>query len=334
LAYLYNSNTACDWTPILRISKPVSTSAKTGRLKIRKQFPIKLACARTVHGLQGLTLDSVAFDPVGIRIHGLVYTTLSCVKNIDSLYLLSPLTKDNFKVKHKVDIEMQRLKTSAKWHLQYDYQSIQTNSSVSILSLNTCNLHAHMDDILNDHDTMQFDILCPQETYMTLCMQNKQFPNHNCISSYITHGVMILMKKHVTILEHMHFEENNVEMVLAKVIFHESEIAILNLYVSLHATFSNILNVLSNALENLHPNETIVIVGGFNIDMLQNNARTKELENYMCRYSLRFLLDKINHVQNTLIDHVWSNVLISQYNLFILDTYWFDHNTISIVLEL
>jgi exonuclease III len=229
---------------------------------------------------------------------------------------------------------MQRLRTTTKWHLQYDYQSIQTNSSVSILSLNTRNLHAHMDDILNDYDTMQSDILCLQETYMTLCMQNKQFPNHNCISSYITHGVMILVKKHVTILEHIHFEENNVEMVLAKVFLHESEIAILNLYVAPHATFSNILNVLSNALDHLHLNETIVIVGDFNIDMLQNNARTKELENYMCKYSLRFLLNNINHVQNTLIDHVWSNVPISQYNVFILDTYWSDHDTIGIALEL
>jgi hypothetical protein len=49
LDYLYNSNTMHDWTPILRISKPVSKSAKTGRMNIRKQFPIKLACACTVH---------------------------------------------------------------------------------------------------------------------------------------------------------------------------------------------------------------------------------------------------------------------------------------------
>jgi hypothetical protein len=50
---------------------------------------------------------------------------------------------------------------------------------------------------------------------MALCMQNKQFPNHNCISSYITHGVMILVKKHVPILDHIHIEEKNVELVLA-----------------------------------------------------------------------------------------------------------------------
>jgi exonuclease III len=228
---------------------------------------------------------------------------------------------------------MQRLWTSAQWQLQYDYQSIQTNSFVSILSLNMCSLHAHMNDILNDYDTVKYDIMCLQETYMTLYMQNKQFPNHNCISCYITHGVMILVKKHVTILEHMHFEEKNVEMVLARVI-RESEIAILNLYVALHATFSNILNVFSNALQHLHLNKTIIILGDFNVDMLQNSARTKELENYMCNYSFCFLLDKINHVQNALIDHVWSNVPFSQYTLFILDTYWSDHDTICIELEL
>jgi endonuclease/exonuclease/phosphatase (EEP) superfamily protein YafD len=318
----------------LRISKPVSTSTKTGRLNIRKQFPIKLSCARTVHKSQGLTLDNVAFQPVGIRIHGLVYTALSHVRSIDSLYLLSSLSKDNFKVKQNFDIEMDHLRTTAKWKLQYDYQSIQTKSSISILSLNTRNLHAHMDDILNDNDTMQSDILCLHETYMALCMQNKQFPNHNFISSYITHGVMILVKKHVPILHHIHFKENNVEMVLAKIFFRETEIAILNLYVAPHATFSNILNVISNALGHFHLNGPIVLVGEFNIDKPQNNDRTKELENYMCKYSLRFLLNNTSHVKNTLIDHVWSNVPTPQYNIFILDTYWSDHNTIGIALEL
>jgi hypothetical protein len=121
-------------------------------------------CARTVHRSQELTLNSVVFNPVGIRIHGLVYTSLSRFRNIESLYFLSTLTKDKFKLKHKDDTEMQHLQTCAKWHLQYDYQSIQTNSYVSILSLNTRNLNAHMNDILNDYETMQSDIMCLQET--------------------------------------------------------------------------------------------------------------------------------------------------------------------------
>jgi hypothetical protein len=68
--------------------------------------------------------------------------------------------------------------------------------------------------------------------------------------------------------------------------------------------------------------------------MLQNSGRTKELQNYMCKYSLRFLLNNTTHMKNALIDHVWSNVPISQYSMFVLDTYWFDHDTIGIALEL
>ena len=169
---------------------------------------------------------------------------------------------------------------------------------------------------------------------MALCMENKQFLNHNCISGYITHGVMILVKKHVPILDHIHIEENNVKLVFANFFSHETEVAILNLYVAPHATLPNILHVIFNALTHFHLNRPIVLVGDFNIDMLQNTGRTKELENYMCKYSLRFLINNIVHLQNALIDHVWSNVPIPQYSMFVLDTYWSDHDTIGIALEL
>ena len=145
---------------------------------------------------------------------------------------------------------------------------------------------------------------------------------------------MILVKKHVPILDHIHIKEKNVELVLAKKISHGTEVAILNLYVAPHATFSNIVNVISNALDHFHLNGSIVLVGDFNIDMLQNIGKTKELQNYMCKYSMCFLLNNIAHLQNTLINHVWSNVPISQYSMFVLDTYWSDHDTIGIALEL
>jgi exonuclease III len=237
-------------------------------------------------------------------------------------------------VKQKVNIEMQHLQSSAKWTLEYDSQSIQSESSISILSLNTHNLNAHINDILNDYDIMQSDILCLQETYMTLCMENEQFQNFNCISNCIKHGVMILVKKHIPILEHMHFEEQNVEAMLAKVIVHESQIAILNIYVAPHATLTNIMNTIAKALHHLHLNEIIIILGDFNIDMLQSNDKTRKLENYMCNYNLHLLLDKVNHVQKTLIDHVWSNVPNVQSKLFFLDAYWTDHDTICLLLEL
>jgi hypothetical protein len=153
--------------------KPTSTKVTTGHLKIHKQFPVQLACAHTIHRSQGLTLDNVAFDPVGVRRHGLVYTTLSHVRSTKSLYLLSPLTMDNFNVKQKIIVEMQHLRSDANWTLEYDSRSMQLESCISIFSLNTHSLHVHINDIASDYDTMQSDILCIQETYMTLSMQNE-----------------------------------------------------------------------------------------------------------------------------------------------------------------
>ena len=114
LASLYSCHISEDWIPILRIARPISIIEKTRHLKIRKQFPIQLACARTIHRSQGLTLDNVAFDPSGIRKHGLGYIALSRVRNIQSLYLLNALTKDNFRVKLKIASEMERLQKYAK----------------------------------------------------------------------------------------------------------------------------------------------------------------------------------------------------------------------------
>ena len=114
MASLYSFHISEYWIPILRIERPISIIEKTRHLKIRKHFLVQLACAHTMHRSQGLTLDNVAFDPSGIRKHGLVYTTLSCVRNIQSLYLLNALTKDNFRVKQKIASEMERLQKYVK----------------------------------------------------------------------------------------------------------------------------------------------------------------------------------------------------------------------------
>ena len=98
---LYAINILPNWTPIFRIEKSLAMSPNKLLITIRKQFPIQLACARTIHRIQWLTLDQIAFDPTGVTKHGLVYTALSRVRTIDSLYLINKLTQQNFHVKNK-----------------------------------------------------------------------------------------------------------------------------------------------------------------------------------------------------------------------------------------
>ena len=102
----YDEKISPTWTPIFCVINPLSLSKERKQTNVRKQFPIQLACARTIHRAQGLTLDGLAFDPIGIITHGLVYTALSQVKTMDSLYLIQKLSQENFYVNKKVVIEM------------------------------------------------------------------------------------------------------------------------------------------------------------------------------------------------------------------------------------
>jgi hypothetical protein len=191
--------------------------------------------------------------------------------------MLNALTMDNFKVKQKIDIQMQHLWSSAKWSLEYGYDSLQSESSISIPSLNKCSLHAHINDILSDYDTMKLDILFLQETYMTLSMKDEQFVNLNCISNCNKHRLIILVKKHLTIFEHMHFEEQTVEVRVEKVIVHGSQIAIVNIYATPHAYLNRVMSTITKALCDLNSKEIIIILGYFNIDMLQRNKKFGKL---------------------------------------------------------
>ena len=143
---------------------------------------------------------------------------------------------------------------------------------------------------------------------------------------------MTCFKRHIMILESMHFEEENVEATMTKIIIRELHISILNIYAAPSATLANILKILTKSLCNMPLNERIIIIGDLNVDMLQSNNKTKSLENYMSSYNLHFLLDKKDHLATSLIDHLWSNIT-NKYKIFKLDTHWSEHDTICLVLN-
>ena len=81
----------------------------------QEQFPIHAVAARTIHRAQGLSMDTLAFEPTGIRTHGLIYTALSRIRDPANLYILNKLQSKQIKVDTNVLAEVKRLQTSAKW---------------------------------------------------------------------------------------------------------------------------------------------------------------------------------------------------------------------------
>ncbi len=62
------------------------------------EFPIQLVATRTIHHAQSITVDRLAFDPIGVTKHGLTYTSLFHLRSRKHLHLLSPLTNNFFQV--------------------------------------------------------------------------------------------------------------------------------------------------------------------------------------------------------------------------------------------
>ena len=145
-------------------SKNNVINTKKRHLKICNEFPMQLACALTIHRSQWLTLYHVTFDPSRIWLHWLLYIALTCIWNIENLYLLHAITKQNFIFKQKSSFEMQWLQIIAKWKLEYDYESIVFGTCILVLYSKTRNLETHLEDVLNKYNLMQYDILCLQET--------------------------------------------------------------------------------------------------------------------------------------------------------------------------
>lgn len=99
---------------------------------------------------QGITMEAMAFDPAGVRQHGLTYTTLSRTKTIDSLFLLKPLTSKKFKIKDRIHLEMSHLQSSAQWKFENDDTCSHNTPSMLLCTLNTHSLKPHINDITNN----------------------------------------------------------------------------------------------------------------------------------------------------------------------------------------
>jgi hypothetical protein len=62
-------------TPIERKVVEIKIGNNPSHTITKIQFPIQLVVACTIHHLQGLILDGLAFDPNGVKKHGLTYTS-------------------------------------------------------------------------------------------------------------------------------------------------------------------------------------------------------------------------------------------------------------------
>lgn len=161
--HLFNNLVSSSWTPILEIARKFSFNYYKSFCITRRQFPLTLAAAKTVHKSQGSTLESAVIGLGNKKLEHLYYVALSRVQKLASVYLLN-FEEKSIKVSELVIEEMNRLRTSAKISISIPVLYYLPQNVTTILYQNCRSLKRHMCDIRKEKSLLTADIIAFAET--------------------------------------------------------------------------------------------------------------------------------------------------------------------------
>ncbi|XP_072564692.1 uncharacterized protein, partial [Paramormyrops kingsleyae] len=126
----------------------------------RRQFPLKLAWACTVHKVQGLTVDKAVVSLKKIFAAGQAYVALSRVTSLEGL-IIEDFKETAIYAKQDIETAMQSMPVFIE-------PVMEVPSSCKILLHNVEGLTCHLDDLKQDRRYMEADIICLTETWLNL----------------------------------------------------------------------------------------------------------------------------------------------------------------------
>ena len=154
--------------PVKRLNIEVPFSRSSGKLIVtRRQFPLILAWAITIHKSQSLTLENVVVDFKSARRVlqcGQIYVALSRVRSIENLYILN-FAPQQIRANPKV-------KNALLNHPALTLNCKPKNTLLSVLTLNVAGYDSSKNFIENDERFLESDVICLQE----MRLQNKSRP--------------------------------------------------------------------------------------------------------------------------------------------------------------
>jgi hypothetical protein len=77
-----------------------------------------------------------------------------------------------------------------------------------------------------------------------------------------------------------------------------------------------------------------ILIGDFNIDMLKKTPRSTTFQNLMYKYKLKLTFFENTTINNTQIDHIWTNAPTQQCHSGVIQAYWIDHKLVYFTFKL
>ena len=309
-----------------------------GKKYSRRQFPLKLAYACTIHKVQGLTLDKAVVSLKSTFESGQAYVGLSRVSS------LSGLTIEDFKptrihcnpeIKEKMD------------DMNTFIENVETKKSdifkFTLILHNVQGLRPHFVDLCSQYRFLNADIICLTETWINdnnifdFVMDEYKFYHQPRSLSYNksgnsskfieqSHGgVGIYVKKANS--SRLNINVDNLEFITILITSPQS-ILVSVVYRPPSYNMNLFCQSLSNLLQELNKRSTrCIITGDFNEDILKGSSRIYEM---MSMNGYKQHVDTATTENGTLIDHVYSkgmNALEAE----VIPVYYSYHEAIKVL---
>ena len=331
-AYLYNNTTDKSWTPILEITRQFKISKRHQAQVLRRQFPLRAAAAKTIYRSQGDTLEAIVDLP-----------STSRLRNSSSLNILN-LNETKICVSKKIQEEMARLRSELL--ISCIPRLIDIKASTKILFHNVRSLHLHIDDVAGEYNVQAADINIFVET--ALCSSDNDDDYHiddfrlfrNDVSAdsnrRTCYGTAVYIKTDMPCaVEPCRANYNDVETTVSVLYTPMSDLCVVGIYRSKSkVNMKAFIESLNDLLDNIIPRGPTVILGDFNVNLLETSSEKNALtKNHLEQRGYTQLITKYTTDYKSLLDHVYTNIPDRIQSSGVLESYFSDHKPVYVCID-
>lgn len=263
------SRAVANTLPQIHVIKLHEETMSNSRSITRRQFPLKLAWACTIHKTQGMTTDKCVVDMSGIFATGQAYVALSRVTTIDGLYIRNYDASRIFS-SAEVSTHLQNMITVPELT-----DKVTNDHLLSVVHHNVQGLLSKMPDIKN-HAELLGDVLMFNETWLkaqytddSIHLEAYTLFRQDRLNNKGRGGVIIYVRENIAV-KRLTTSVNEIEHVSLQITKRNETYIVVSIYRSPQQTllpFTDALRRLLNFIETV-PCSDVVIAGDFNENIL------------------------------------------------------------------
>ncbi|XP_048834537.1 uncharacterized protein LOC125709770 [Brienomyrus brachyistius] len=303
----------------------------------RRQFPLKLAWACTVHKVQGLTVDKAVVSLKKIFAAGQAYVALSRVCSLKGL-IIEDFKESVIYAKQDIESAMQSMPAFIE-------PVMEVPSLCKILLHNVEGLSCHLDDLNQDRRYMEADIICLTETWLN----SKEVTEDVQLPGFTYHGkprhlaydgsdaLFAELKKQqhggvgVYYKEHTNCTVTDVQCVNIECVQFSVGLLRTTVFVIYRPPSYNLAIFQKNLMQLITRLDSVeggkIIMGDFN----ENLLAVSTIANFMEEHGYTQLVEEATTRKGTLIDHVYvKDIVTNSISVSVMPTYFSHHECVAL----